>query len=250
MRIIIFTLLVIILTGCPSSPIQKRDVSDMNSVSMGNKFEKYFLPDLPSWANFSTVGKCQRKHQIRYLDFKQLSRSYSLNYEQSIQFQLMVNKKFLSFTQSTGKGIRLKDESYIFYNSYNQVKGGAKEFKSPNYNRIHVIWIDPILNDNGKIRALRNKLNSSAMESGYPMFMSMCLADYELEAFIEDNKFKDFSVMKISQELFNLYDTDMNKNYSYQIYLDKLLENKEIYLFTPDGKSLSNIHGVKFTKKY
>ena len=62
---------------------------------------RYFLTDLPNWANFSTSGKCFRTPTIRFLDLQKLRESFSLSYEQAVQFQILFNKLYLDRKEET-----------------------------------------------------------------------------------------------------------------------------------------------------
>lgn len=79
----------LILVSCASSTLVPRDPE---SVYRGAGVEQYFLPELPRWANYSQVGKCQKSIPIRYLDFEKLASSYNFSYFENVQLQLTFNK--------------------------------------------------------------------------------------------------------------------------------------------------------------
>ena len=199
---------------------------------MGAGTEQYHLADLPAWANFSTLASCHRKFPIRYLNFESLHKSYSMNYEQLIQFQYALNRKFQSYKQSTGKeGLFLKDESYIFYNAYEQIVGGGRDFIPPKYHRIHLIWIDPALGDSQAQLRLKKLMQSSKMEQGHPVFVSTCLSALELEEYIVKHDYQKMGVKGISQEMFAPFNTKGDLIGEFRLHFDLLLPNKHLVLF-------------------
>lgn len=204
----------------------------MEDVYMGAGTEQYYLADLPSWANFSTLASCHRKFPVRYLNFKNLHKSYSMDYEHLIQFQYMLNRKFQSYKQSTGKEqLFLKDESYIFYNVYEQIAGGGKDFIAPKYHRVHLVWIDPVLTDVQMQKRLKRLMQSSKMEQGHPVFVSTCLSAIELENFILKNEYQKMGVKGISQEMFAPFNANTMPMGEYRLHFDLLLPGKQLVLF-------------------
>lgn len=199
---------------------------------MSGGTEQYYLADLPSWANFSTVASCNRKTPIRYLNFNNLRKSYSLKYEQLVQFQYMLNRKFQSYKKSTGKEqLFLKDESYIFYNVYQQIVGGGKDFLVPKYHRIHLVWIDPSLRDKDMEKRLKKLMRSSKMELGHPVFISTCLSALELENYIVKNDYQKLGVKGISQEMFAPFNIKGSSVGEFRLHFDLLMPGKQLVLF-------------------
>ncbi|MCR9204810.1 MAG: hypothetical protein NXH75_09545, partial [Halobacteriovoraceae bacterium] len=90
----------ILLTTCSTSikkdqpfGLQRRKVEEY-FVSSG--VVRYFLPEIPYWANFSESAECRRNESIKYLDLKMVRGSLSLSYEEAIQLQLMLNTMFIN----------------------------------------------------------------------------------------------------------------------------------------------------------
>lgn len=219
------------LAACQSGNIKKRNMEELY-ISGGT--EKYYLADVPAWSNFSSIGQCRRIEPIRYLNFDNLHKSYSMSYEELIQFQFMMNRKIRAYRQSSGKDqLFLKDESFIFYNTYEQIIGGGRDFQIPKYERVHLIWIDSVLSDNKRLKKLIELMNSSKMQQGYPVLVSTCLSSFELEEFIAKNKLTQLGVKGVSQEMFAPFDDQMNLTTDYRIYFDKLFSGKYIVLYAP-----------------
>lgn len=243
MRIVI--LFIFIFSGCSSndSGFLKQD---LDQVYIGSGLEKFFLSDLPTWANFSSTAQCKRKEPVRYLHFQNMFKSYSMDYEQLIQFQYMLNKKFASYKISTGrKTIFLKDESYILYNVHQQIIGGSRDFITPKFNRINIVWVDDILTSkNGSAnKRLKKLMYSKEMEKGHPVFISTCLSSIELELFISKMGYTKFGVKGISQGMFSPYNSEYQFAYQYELDLNLLMPNKELFFY---GSSFPKVfRGIK-----
>lgn len=222
---------------------------DLDQVYIGAGIEKYFLPDIPNWANFSQDAKCERNHPIRYVNFKDMHLSYAMDYEQLVQYQLMLNRQFEKYKRSTGrKTVFLKDENYLIFNVHQQILGGGRDFLTPHFNRIHLIYIDDSLSNNLRLTQLKKLMNSDKMNKGHPIFVSLCLSSYELEEFISKNGFSSMGVKGISQSMFSPYNTDFEMAYEYSLNLSKIFKGKELILFS--GVKISALKGYKKIIKY
>lgn len=238
-----------VLTSCASKDEQVLK-QDLDQVYIGSGIEQYYMPDLPLWANTSSAAKCKRLEPIRYLNFTDMYKSYSLSYEQMIQFQFMLNRKFYSYKQSTGRDtVYLKDESYIMHNVHQQIVGGGRDFIAPKYNRINLIWIDHALKSDESLKNLKKLMYSTEMEKGHPVFISMCLSSIELEKFINKSGYSKFGVKGISQSMFSPFNEKFELDYSYSLHFDKLLPNKDLYIYVPfmpqEFKGVSKIKKIK-----
>jgi hypothetical protein len=222
---------------------------DLDQVYIGSGIEKYFLSDIPSWANFSEVGKCRRTQFIRYVNFKDMHLSYAMEYEQLIQYQLMLNRQFENYKRSTGREtVFLKDENYIIFNVHQQILGGGRDFLTPNFNRIHLISIDDSLGDKKRLKQLKNLMKSNQMSKGHPVFISMCLSSYEVEDFIASNGFSSMGVKGISQSMFTPYDTNFEMNYEYSINVEKIFKDKTLILYSKE--EMKSVKGYDKLIKY
>jgi hypothetical protein len=169
-------ILLFIHIGCASNNSEGLK-QDLDQVYIGSGVEQFYMPDLPTWANMSSAAKCKRIEPIRYLNFSDMHKSYSFNYEQLIQFQFMLNRKFYSYKESTGhETVYLKDESYIMHNVHQQIIGGGRDFIAPKFKRINLVWIDPALKNDSALKSLKKLMYSDDMEKGHPVFISMCLS--------------------------------------------------------------------------
>jgi len=231
-----FLMLILVCLGAISCASDDNGIlrQDLDQAYIGAGAEQYFLAGVPNWANFSSIGQCKRSEPVRYVNFENLSKSFALSYEQMIQLQFMLNKKFSSYKFSTGrKEIFLKDEHFIFYNVQEQIAGGAREFNVPKFNRIHLIWIDELVKSKIGKAKLKKLMHSSVMEQGHPIFVSTCLSLIELEQFISKNGYTAMGTKGISHEMFTPYNSELKINYEFSIDFSLLLPNKELHLFAP-----------------
>lgn len=228
----LYILIIMAMTGCASDNLSFKQ--DLDQVYIGAGVEKYYLSDLPNWANFSPSGQCSRTEPIRYLNFETMHKSYSFTYEQLIQFQYMLNKKFYSYKESTGrKTVFLKDESFIMHNVHEQILGGGREFIAPKFNRVNIVWIDPALKNVERLQDLKKLMFSEEMEKGHPVFVSLCLNSIELEKFIAKSGYSKLGAKGISQSMFTPYSDEFEMANQYGLNFSKLLPKKDLYLYAP-----------------
>lgn len=225
-------LLISLVLSCTSNKSIKR--RDLDHLYIGGAQEKYFLADLPTWANFSSLGKCRISSSIKYLNFSNLYRSYGLNYEKNIQFQYMFNKKIFEFRkQSRSSNIILQDEAFIFFNTQEKILGGAKQFIKPNFKKINVFWVDPALS-NIKLKArLIKKLKSDEGQSGYPLFLSRCLNDAGLMKYVKANGLEELGIKFLPNSMFSPYNSFMALGHRFELNIMELLKGKEVTIFGP-----------------
>lgn len=198
---------------------------------------KYFLPDIPTWANFSTSGKCFRKNHTRYFDISAVRVSFFVSYEQAIQQQLSFNQLISKAMEPQHrKFITLEDEERYFFEASEKIQAGIRVFQTPKYKKIHLIWIDPISSDP---RRLKRLLASSKMNSGHPVFLSMCMNRSEMVNYLRINQLNNVNVRLISQELFSPFDMNNNRIPSLSISLQALFRpDQKIVIFIPGGNNV------------
>lgn len=233
-----------IVSGCSTSG-ENSNGQGLENVYISGGTEKYFLGNLPHWANFSRWASCQRNEPIRYLNFENIKKSYNLNYESAVHMQHMISRKNSVFLKSSGgTQLPVKDEGFIFNNVYAQVLGGSYDFTVPKFKNISVVWIDPYLTSTNKIKSV---LNRSDVLNGHPVIVSNCLSSFEIESLIEKLKLDDLGIKIISSEMFSAYNSKMEKETDFTVQLDLVMKNKNITLFAPSHPN--QIRGVnKFIK--
>lgn len=247
MKLLYLFFFIVFLNSCS----HKLELAERHPESMyqGSGVEQFFLPELPLWANFSQNGRCQKSVPIRYLDFSKLSASYSLGYFDSVQLQVSFNKSLEGNRKDSKQDILfLKDEVYLFTNAYQKITGLAYEFTLPEFQRIHAVWIDLYLADQERINRLKRLMQTNSMGEGFPVFISSCLGDTELQAFIDKN-FSNSGVKKISAEFFTPYDRNLRLGNGFSFDLKEFFGEKTVILFGPEAAAPRDIIGFKQYKK-
>lgn len=196
-RSIYFILLSFLLSAC-SSGLKPRNVEEFY-VSSG--IEKYFLSDIPEWANFSQSAGCFRTKGMRYFDIDALMKSYSMKYPEAVQIQATFNEEFLTLKKTTKATPTLKDEEVLFFKASEKVNSKINFFDAPTFKQVHLIWLDEALLGKKQEDRLKAFLQSSVHDNGFPVLISACLTKSEVE-----EKFPGMALKVISAELFSIYD--------------------------------------------
>ncbi len=214
---------------------------------------RYFLPGLPAWANSSSSGQCKRSSSIRFFNLKSVRESYSLNYEQSLQFQLMFNQ-FVRTAKSSAQinHINIKEEEKIFHTVTDRVRAGIKAFKTPKYKRVHFIWLDQTINDQAALKRLKKLMRTDQMGLGHPVFVSLCLDSLALEKYVKDKKLYISNARYFSAELFSPYSSEEKELLTkVSVEFSSFMKKKqELYIFTPNGQVPPEITGNFKIKSY
>lgn len=235
----LLALFTLFFLGCSTTDPKMVSNTGLDNVYISSGIEKFFLVDLPYWANFSKVGQCQRKSNIRFLHHENLAKSYDLKYSQLVHLQHMFNRKLYAYkTSAASSEIPLKDESYVFHNVYQQVIGGRYDFVPPRFEKVSVVWIDPYLADP---KIISQKIKSNAVLEGHPILLSFCLNSYELEELSRDHSLDELGVKFLSADMMSIYDQDQKKNFFFSLNLSEFLHGKDITLFS--RQKLENIQG-------
>ena len=240
---IIFSL-ILVLTSCAdlnNSSLKARNVEDYYTPT---GVEKYFLTDIPSWANFDQKASCFRTTRIRYFDLEALMKSYGLNYNKALQVQASFNEEYSQFKKNDEKHApTLKDEELLFYKVSDKVSNKLIFFNPPSFKRIHLIWLDEILTDAKSEKKLKKFLNSNAMDAGAPVLVSFCLTRNEIEA-----KFPDINAKMISAEMFSIFDSSGKQTPGFKIDLDQFFtSDRKLYFYSQ--KNLVPTDEIKGTFK-
>lgn len=233
----------LILSGCairnsgtrgskvgPDAGIERRRVEEY-FVSSG--VERYFLPEIPNWANFSEDARCRRKTSIKFFNMEFLRASLNLSYEESIQLQLMFNDEVQKVkAEKNIIHIPFENEEEIFYQVNERIQAGIRAFRKPTFKRVNIIWIDPYFNN---IASLRSLMKRSEMYKGHPIFVSLCLTSKEMGIWMKKNSFDNQNIRKISYELLTPYTVKGKLDTTYHMNFDELLRHKKIYFYIKKG---------------
>lgn len=188
---------------------------------------KYFLTDIPSWANFDQNAGCFRQPGIRYFNIDALMKSYALTYNQAIQVQASFNEEFLKFKKANKlQAPMLKEEELLFYKVSEKVSSKIIFFDPPTFKRVNLVWLDEILGDEKKEKKLKSFLNSAVMEEGVPVLVSFCMTRDEVE-----NKFPDLNTKMITAELFSIYDSRGTASPGFKFDLSQFFKSDQRLFF-------------------
>jgi hypothetical protein len=238
---ITFLAFLFIVSSCTFLKKDYRSSTDLDQTYIGNGVEKYFLATGPAWANFSISGQCRRKTIVSYMNYEELKKSYAFDYRKLVNFQHILNKKIDDKIRNTTlQDLQPKDEAFIFYNVYEQIIGGGREFVIPDYNRISLLWIDPYINEPAKLKRI---LNLASFQKGFPILISDCFNSYEFEKYIFSHKLNEFGVKFMGSDMLGPYSSTGKLDYGYFINVEQYFTGKEVYFY---GKEIpSSIRGIK-----
>lgn len=237
--------LLLLFFSCSTPEQLSKSRATLLAVQSTSEVQKYLLPQLPFWANFSSHGQCRRNESIRYMNFSNLKKSYGFDYLQAVHLQNMFNKKMFSYKASIGSDeyttlSNFKDESFIFYNAYEQVIAGSFDFKIPAFKKVSVVWIDSILGNENKVKQV---LKREDVLGGFPIILSQCLTYFELEKLISNLDLDHLGAQLVSAEMFNTFNKKLESIYRFELDLQEVLPGKEVYLF--GELPPTNILGIK-----
>lgn len=228
------------ILGCASTEadkqLKRRNLDDYFSSS---GVVRYFLSDLPNWANFSQTASCHRSVSARYFNMSTLLKSYGYKYEQAVQLQYMFNVEMNKLKQRTeAEFLPFSDEEKLFFTLTDKIQAEIRTFRVPTFKRVNLIWIDPLLKSKEEEKRLINLLNSSVMDSGHPVMVSMCLNHFEFEKYLSSKGLMNRNIRYIPHEMFSPYNAKGEKDTNFQLHLKKLFKkDQKIYLYLPTGIS-------------
>ncbi len=191
---------------------------------------RYFLPEVPHWANFSEVAECRREGSIKFLNMKLVRGSLSLSYEEAAQLQLMLNTSIDNLKkQKQIQHIPFKDEEALFFSASDRVQAGIKVFIPPKFKMLSLIWLDPYLNEP---KLMKKVLKLASVERGHPIFISLCQTQGGMKAWMKKNGFENQNIRMLSYELLSPYSDSGELDTKYHLYLNKILgDKKKIYMY-------------------
>lgn len=139
----------------------------------------YFLPLVPQWRDYSSVGQCQRSTQIRYLNIKNLMTSFSVDHQSASQIQHAFNKIYREKSKGLSRSPTLKEIEQIFFSANDLVTATGGYLKRPKFKRVNIIWFDTYKENLSRLSKL---MKSKSMLQGRPVFVSTCFTDEEMRS--------------------------------------------------------------------
>ncbi len=247
---LIIILSFIFLAGCgqlsqEESPFEMKRRS-VNDYYISSGAVRYFLPEIPYWANFSEVGSCHRETSIKYLDFEKVRQSLALSYEEAIHLQLMFNTMLSNRKVETkASHIPFKEEEQIFFKASERIQAGIRTFRLPKFKKINLVWIDYLINKNQRKR-LRTLVNSDQFMSGHPVFVSLCKTREGLEQWMKESGLSNKNIRMVTYEMLSPYRLDNKLDTRYHLYLKEIFKKKKVNLFYPKEVKLPMLFEGKY----
>lgn len=236
-----FIFMLVILTSCQStSQFARRDRS-AGQYYMTSGVEKFYLSEVPHWANFSESGQCQRSQAVRFVEIGNLMKSQNLDYSSAIQFQYLVNKQRAEKKAAYNSNYLIqKDEEIIFYDSLDKINNNIRPFVPPKFSSVHLVWIDSYLKEKHGMDKLDKLMKSKKMEQGHPVFVSLCFDRNMIKKMIESNRAYPSSIKIMPVEMTSVFNEKGESTYQYSINFDHYFrKSQKLFLFvneTPDTR--------------
>jgi hypothetical protein len=227
-------LFVFFITGCSSNQsLQSRRLEEYYT-STG--VEKYFLSDIPAWANFDQQAGCFKKTNIRYFDIGALMKSYAMPYTDALQLQGAFNEELARLTKVAKLQFStIKEEESLFYKVQEKIKSNILFFDPPSFKRINLIWLDDIYENEQKKLKLKTLLASPDMDIGVPVAVSLCQTREEIE-----KNFPEFNGKMITTELLSIFDSKGDKTPGFRIELEAFFKPDQKLYFYSQKKLVPN----------
>lgn len=226
----------LILSGCSvltGQGMKPRAVEDYYTTT---GVEKYFLADIPAWANFDQAVGCYRPSTIRYFDIDALMKSYGLTYPVALQIQASYNEELVLFKGADKARMpNLKEEELLFYKVSEKVSSKIIFFDPPAFNRINLVLIDEALADPKKEKKLKSFLQSPVMDEGPPVMVSFCLTRAEVE-----KRFPDINTKMITAEMLSVYSFNGERAPRFQIDLTQFFKPSQKLFFYSQKNAVTN----------
>lgn len=249
MRSLLHTFLILLLLALASCSqlgegrhLKKRN---LNEYFVGSGVVQYFLPAMPAWANVSLAGQCRRQEQMRYLQMENVKKSFYLDYKKLVHFQHMYNYFYYKKRDELSSSfLSFKDEEKLFYDISDKVDADLFVFRAPKFKRVHLIWVDPFINNQLKLKLFMARKD---VREGHPVFVSLCLSYMEMDSLVKNLSLVHLNIRNISYEFFTPFSEEGEMGILPKLNLSKLFFPKQqLYLFLPKGESPEEFEG-KFT---
>ncbi len=237
----LISLLLFILTSCTSSQDRTFKRVNVDQFYRESGVVRYFIPNLPSWANVSIENGCKRGKSITYLHIKNVMNSFSLSYMESIQLQLQYNMEKEQASNFKSSPLSVQDEEKLFFKSLDIIRAKNFPFKIPKFNRVNFVNVDDFLS--GKEKALRNLMNSSVMFEGRPVLFSQCLRREELVKRLTKEKVNISGARLFSYELLSPFLNNGVNTGLEGIDFSQIFQKKQRIYFYHQKNSPRNIRG-------
>lgn len=236
MKLSVVLILMLITSACSVFSQQGMKPRTVEDYYTSTGVEKYFLTEIPTWANFDQTSSCYRPTSIRYFDINALMKSYGLEYSKALQVQASYNEEMVLFKGIADKHVpTLKEEELLFYKVSEKVSSKIIFFDPPAFKRINIVLIDEALYDAKKEKKLKAFLHSPVMDEGVPVIFSFCLTREEVE-----KRFPDINTKMITAEMLSVYGASGEKAPRFQIDLTQFFAPAQKLYFYSQKTQINN----------
>jgi hypothetical protein len=226
-------LVLLALISCSGAEI-KQDLSESPYQTSG--IEQFFLPELPTWANFSASGACFKKRSFQYLDMPKVNASYGLNYADLIELQAQYNERLENYFRSTSmRFVKPVEEAAFFSNTLENVRAGVKGLKLPaSVTKVDVIWLDRYIALN-LVDQIKRMSQTGRFDERAPILFSACMSKQDLQQWLVEKGFDQVGFYSITGEWLSPFATDLTSRPSLHLELKKILNPQiEVRLISPE----------------
>lgn len=218
------------ITGSNGQSFQRQRLDDFYT-SAG--VMQYFLPEIPPWVRTSVRGQCFQETTVHHLRLDDVMASFSYDYDQAIHLQYNFNISFRQRLSETGTmSLAVRDFERLFFDVSDQIQSDITVFQVPRFHRVHVVWVDPFMNQSVQVSELTRLMRSEKMDLGHPVFISLCHQREKLEEFVAQMRFEQ-NIRLLSYEALSPYNSKSEQEYYRFLEIDTLMGEREVHLFLP-----------------
>ncbi len=221
----------------------------------GSGTEQFFLPELPAWSNGNLSAGCARTLSVRFLDHSSLERVHGLNFSQRVELQTQFNRKWSErYAKSLVRAITPQEETVLFLETLEQVKGGLRELKYPPQGKLQLVWWDLI-----QSHAWAKTWLKTLADQGDPVvLMSFCTDAHGVEAWIEMQGLSDYGLFTLGTETMGPTGVDDQLRAGLVMPLEALVAKERVVFWTtgfypaelPSGLNVKTVEEPHVRKKH
>lgn len=232
----IYIVLLVLLIGCTSQGLKRRKLNDYY---LNSGVTRYFLPETPSWTNRSAFSSCLRSENAKFLNFKAVSQSFEMKFEEVLQLQLLVNQDIQELkSRNHVTSLNLKEEEKIFFKAIEKVQAGILGFKQPTYKRVNLYLVDDLINQQKPMKSILS--NSDFLESGHPVIVSFCQNNTQLYETLKKNNLLQSNIKILPFEALTAFDKNFKLTPQDVLHLDGIFRsNQQLYVYGMKNKKIT-----------
>lgn len=223
--------LLLVLISCSNGEVRK----DVEESYVTSGVEQFFLPELPSWANYSVAGRCYKSSSFQYLDFPKVAVNYQLSYPELVELQGQYNERRENYFSSTAyRFLKPVEEATFFSNTVEQVRGGIRHFKLPNAPEVDVIWLEGFIQEH-KLDDLKKMAASGRFDTRIPILFSSCLSRQRLTQWVQENNLGEAGFFILSAEWLSPFGSNKELQAGLKVEIGKLMNpGVKVHLVVPE----------------